>query len=450
MEEEEEKTPRKRGWFWRWTLKAALFVVVALVAAVFALPYVVQYIPIPELEFDLAPYLKGKVADLVESKKATADVTVGRTASGAFRVRAKGRLLDWPYSATADVRLGFIRADGTLSLSLDRTDWRLDADFSAKGARDWRFSASVRERKVSQGDEVLAAVLSRLALPSVSNLVFSGTFSLDADGSSTPRRPVPAWSARGSLKDVDAEFSTAGGRDVAVKGLRIKFGVDAIADHKDIAPLHPRAAAVEFAGFTLSNVYASVRATERSYLVTEAGADCGGGNLRLYSLFLDPKSLTTGATIFMDGVDAGAVLSRLYGFHGEASGRLHGKLPFFLKNGKVLHLKDAYLFSKPGETGKVRISDARPILYNLELAGVPASERDNLSKALADLDYNVLKVELKRGEDGEDSALELVLEGSATRGATTVPVKLDVTFHGDFDTIINTGINISKLSGRKK
>ena len=131
-------------------------------------------------------------------------------------------------------------------------------------------------------------------------------------------------------------------------------------------------------------------------------------------------------------------------FHGEASGRLHGKLPVFLKDGKTLRIKDAYLFSTPGETGNLRITDAKPILDNLAQGGVDKATRDNLEKVLANLDYNVLKVELRRGKDGEDSSLGLKIEGTATHGATTVPVNLDVTFHGDIDQLVDTGMKLSK------
>ena len=258
---------------------------------------------------------------------------------------------------------------------------------------------------------------------------------------------MPAWSAKGSLRDVSASLDAAG-KAVRLDGLRTKFGAGGIARHVDIDPIQPRAAALEYAGFTVSNLYASVRATERGYLVTEARAEAGEGSLRLYSLFLDPESLSAGATIHVDGVDAGAVLSHLSAFRGTASGRLHGKLPFFLRNGRQLRLRDAYLFSTPGETGTVRISDASPIVDNLALGGVDEATRGNLSKALSNLDYSVLKVELKRGADGEDSALALRLEGSATSGATTVPVNLNVTFRGDLDQLIDTGMGLS--TGRRR
>ena len=92
----------------------------------------------------------------------------------------------------------------------------------------------------------------------------------------------------------------------------------------------------------------------------------------------------------------------------------------------------------------MRIVDAQPIIENLALAGVPEPERANLSKVLADLEYSVLKVELKRGKDGEDSSLGFKIEGSATRGNTTVPVNLDVTFRGDIDQLINTGMKLRR------
>ena len=122
----------------------------------------------------------------------------------------------------------------------------------------------------------------------------------------------------------------------------------------------------------------------------------------------------------------GEVLAHVSGFRGEATGRLHGKMPFFLKDGRELRFRDAYLFSTPGETGRVRVSDPGPILDSLALGGVPEDTRDNLAKALGNLDYTVLRVVLRRGEKGA-FALSLMLRGSATCGKTTVPVNFDVS-----------------------
>ena len=428
----------------RWILLALLSLFAALALLVAAAPFLLPLVPLPELEFDLSPHIKGKLAEITSSKSATAKLDVSRGRNGRLRIAADGKILDWPYTASADVRFGFLRVDADASFSLTRTNWRLYASFSAESATKWSFSATMPEHKISNEDPILSAVVPGLAGAAVSNLVFTGSVSLDAEGSCTKKRPVPAWSAHVSLKQVDASCTVHGGHSVSVDNLRMRLGISAIADHKDISPLYPRADSISGAGLVLSNVYAHVRATESSYLVTEAGADCCGGELRLYSLFLDPKKLSAGATVFADGVNAGEALSHVSGFHGRATGRLHGKFPFFLRNSRELRMRNAYLFSTPGETGKVRIYDSRPILDNLALGGVPEDVRSNLSKALADLDYNVLKVQLTRGDDGESDALTIKLEGSATHGKTTVPVNLDVTFRGDLDQIINTGLKLRR------
>ena len=124
---------------------------------------------------------------------------------------------------------------------------------------------------------------------------------------------------------------------------------------------------------------------------------------------------------------------------------LFRKIPFFLKDGKQFRFRNAYLFSTPGETGKVRVADSRPILDNLALGGVPEDVRGNLAKALANLDYTVLRVELKRDyADDSNSSLGLVLQGSATSGKTTVPVNLNVTFRGDFEQLVNAGMKLRR------
>ena len=170
MEEETNKEAKTVGWkrrILRWLLMAAVLSVVAIAAFVLSIPYLLTHVPIPELEFDLSPHVKGRLAEIARSKTATVDLDIKRGKPDGFRVRAKGMLLDWPYTATANVRFGFVRADGDLTLSIDGTDWRLYADFSAQGAKAWRFNANIAERPVSQDDRLLADVISRLALSSI-------------------------------------------------------------------------------------------------------------------------------------------------------------------------------------------------------------------------------------------------------------------------------------------
>ena len=188
-------TGRKTHKWRRRLLIAAVAVVFAAAAFVLSIPFLLTHVPIPVLELDASPYLKGKAAELVSSKKATADIDI---------MRGKPE-----------------RAEGDLALTLDGTDWKAYADFSVRGKRDWSFTASIPETHVTQDNEVLASILSRAVPPSISNLVFSGTFKLDASGECTPGRPVPAWTARCSLSDVDASL-VAGGKPARIECLRSK------------------------------------------------------------------------------------------------------------------------------------------------------------------------------------------------------------------------------------
>ena len=437
----EANRKKKRG-LWRWLFAAVAALVLVLTALVLAVPFAILHAPLPAIDFDASPYLGESASKLVADKRVTAKLKVRRGSDGGLRMDATGRLLGWPFTARAGVKFGFVRADGGFALSLTDTEWKLSGAFDVRSPRHWRFSANIPEAKFSSEDDVVGRILSNLELSSVSNITCSGAFSLSARGECTPRLPVASWSAMAKLKKVSASL-TAGDTPVSVENLRVAFGATGIADRMDIVPMFPRADSIEAAGVVLSNVFASVRATERSLLVTEAGADSAGGELRMYSLFLDPKRLSAGATIYVDGVDAGKVLAHMSGFRGEATGRLHGKIPFFLKDGRELRFRDAYLFSTPGEAGRVRVADPGPILDNLALGGVPKDTRDNLANALGNLDYTVLRMVLRRGEKGA-SSLSMMLRGSATSGKTTVPVNLDVTFRGDLDQLIDTGIKFTR------
>jgi hypothetical protein len=433
----------KRRSPWRRLSAAVAALAIVLAALVLAMPLALLYAPLPALDFDASPYLGKSASKLVADKRVTARLKVRRGDGVGLRMDATGRILGWPFAARAGVRFGFVRADGDFALSLTDTEWRMSGTFDIRSRKSWRFSANVPETKFSSEDDVVGRILSNLELSSVSNIACTGSFSLSAHGECTPKLPVASWSARAELKEVSASL-TAGKAPVSMENLRVAFGATGIAGRTDIMPMFPRADSIEAAGVVLSNVFASVRATERSYLVTEAGADCAGGELRLYSLFLDPQRLSAGATIYVDGVDAGEVLAHVSGFRGEATGRLHGKMPFFLKDGRELRFRDAYLFSTPGETGRVRVADPGPILDNLAIGGVPKDTRDNLAKALGNLDYTVLRVVLRRGDEVGDSSLSLMLRGSATSGKTTVPVNLDVTFRGDLDQLVDTGMKFTR------
>jgi hypothetical protein len=170
--------------------------------------------------------------------------------------------------------------------------------------------------------------------------------------------------------------------------------------------------------------------------------------VRIYSLHLDPEHLNAGVTLTVDGIDTGEALRHVKNFRGEASGRLYGKIPLHMREGRRLRLRSTYLYSVPGEVGKLKVYDPKPVIDNLAMGGVPQTTCDNLSKALADLSYDVFKISLQP-EDGDGLALSFKIAGTSKHGNVTVPVTLEVTFHGDIEQLLNTGLGFRTMKPRR-
>ena len=339
--------------------------------------------------------------------------------------------------------------EGRTLIAIAGTPWCVRADYGAS-CGEWTASVRMDETAFDESDPTLAKLLTQFPVPNVSNLTFSGSIALDAHAERTFRTPVPVWNVRIPVRNLTAA-ATVNDRAYALSGLSVTPAASGIADHLDIAPMFLRIASVDAYGFTLSDFTASIRASEKALLVTEASAAVCGGKVSLFSLFLDPKTLNTGFTLFVDDVDAGEVLAHFKGFRGEATGKLHGKVKLFAKKGgKALRLGDAFLCSTPGEIGKLRMADAAPVTDNLALAGIDEPTRDNVANALTDLDYSVLKLNLRRAAD-KTATLSVNLDGTATRGETSVPVNLTLNFNGELEQILNRGLGLSaQTKGKNK
>lgn len=332
---------------------------------------------------------------------------------------------------------------GSFEISVKDSPWCVTAEFGAS-CSEWSAAVAMPETDFSETDTVVRAVLERYPVTAVSNLTFSGSIALSAKAERTFRTPVPVWTAKLPIRNLSGGL-TISNENYSISGFSVTPAASGINDHIDIAPVFLRAKSVSAAGFELDDFLATVRITEKALLVTEASAGFCGGQVNLYSVFLDPKSLNTGFTLFLDDINAGEALTHLNGFRGEASGRLHGKIKLFVREGgKAIRLSDAFLYSTPGETGKLKLADPTPVTDNLAMAGLDEATRSNVANALTDLDYSVLRLNLKRG-DGRSATLSTTVRGTATRGDLSVPVNLTINFNGELEQLINTGLGYSNL-----
>lgn len=432
-----------RHYIKRILLVTLLIPVGILLVALALLPWYASLIPIPDVTLDLSTNLTAEVSAKLTNRTVTAHFMTTRSRRGGVLLTAKGLLLDWPYTLAVDVDYSLLTLTGDVAfdLALDDSVCRVEGNAVAT-PRTWTATVEIPKTRLTERDPALGDIVRRFLPPTLTNLTFAAQLDFRATAEKTSKVPVPVWTARGRLADAEAR-GFSGNVPFALQGLSTTFGADGIADRVTVAPLFPRIKIVEAAGLTATDVYAMLRMTEnQTFLVTEAGAKVCGGEVKLYSLYLDPAKLTTGFTLFLDDIDTNELIKLSPGFKGSASGRLHGKLPVFLKDGKKLMLRNSYLYSIPGETGALRLEDASPIIDNLQLGGVDGATCNNLSKALANLVYSVLKLDLKRDENG-DLSLTLKLEGNASSGKITVPVKFEVTFHGDLQELIDTGLKFA-------
>lgn len=338
---------------------------------------------------------------------------------------------------------------GELSVAVMDSPWRATARFSASC-----FSCSadvlLGETRFSETDPAVRALLSRCPLPAVSNLTFSGSVALRATAERTFGMPVPVWAVSVPFRNVSASM-VWDGKALSLEDLSFTAAATGIADHVDVTPTFIRAKALSFAGLDLSRLSTSVLVSEKNLLVTSASAGLCGGTVNLHSLFLDTRSLNSGFTLYLDDIDAGEALTTFKGFEGSATGRLHGKLRISVREGgKAVRMSDAFLYSTPGEGGKIRMENPEAVTDGLSLAGIDDATRNNVNNALTDLDYSVLKMNLKR-LSGRNATLTVHVDGSATRNGTTVPVDLTVNVSGELEQLINTGLGYAaKMKGKQK
>ena len=367
---------------------------------------------------------------------------------------AKAKIGEFGLRSSVRMSLGYCwrngpGIEGNLAVALTDSPWRVTAEFGAS-CSEWSAAVKMDETKFSESDPVIQTLLAKYPVTAVSNLTFAGSIALDAKAERTFRTPVPVWTAKLPIRNLSVGL-TISNANYSVSGFSVTPAASGIAGHIDIATMYPRAKSISAAGVDLNGFHASVRVTDKAVLVTEATAGFCGGQVNLYSVFIDPKNLNTGFTLFIDDVNAGDALAHLNGFRGEASGRLHGKIKLFVREGgKAIRLSDAFLYSTPGETGKLKLADPTPVTDNLALAGLDESMRSNVADALTDLDYSVLKLNLKRGE-GRSATLSTTVRGTATRGNLSVPVDITLNFNGELEQLINTGLGYSNLlKGKQK
>ena len=116
--------------------------------------------------------------------------------------------------------------------------------------------------------------------------------------------------------------------------------------------------------------------------------------------------------LYCDRLNLAKVLQQFGAASVTAEGELNGRIPLIYQNGK-LSFKDGFLYTTPGESGKIRMTDTEILT-----AGIPPDtpqyvQMELARKALEDYDYSWAKLSLT--SEGEDLLLNMQLDGKPAK-----------------------------------
>ena len=325
------------------------------------------------------------------------------------------------------------------------SSWAMDATAAVETNGAFAADAALPAASLAADDPLVAQLLAWSgATGAVASL--AGTVTGAVHVAKGPDDPVASWFASTRVTGLDADFAADDGPSVALRGGATYVRVDGYGPKLLVRPFGIRYRELAAGGRPLldsGNFWFRADGLN-SLLLTEGSTGFCGGKVRIYALHLDLEHLNAGFTLYLDDLDAGRILDLLPGVAGSATGTIHGKIPLALQDGKKVRLRDAYLYSPPGQVGKLRLTETDAVIDNLRSAGVPDSTCNDLRKALADLDYTVLRMDLRQNRDGT-GRLAVQLEGAGTDGKTTIPVSLNLGFNGQLQDLVNVGIRASTI-----
>lgn len=420
---------------------SCLFLTAVLTVAL--LPFLLPLLPTIDVTLDLSDYLPDKQAKLFRHHDARLSLTFRRDDEWDVVVCGEGTLLDWPveFRARANYSIFGLSASGDARAHLLDTPWRPRARFTADLRDGWTAHLELPPTDFDETDPVVAVWRDELHRTSLTNLTVSGTVSLTLDAATTNGLPLATWKADSRLEDLRASWGPRDDRTV-IRKAQARPTVSGLGAHVDVAPVFPTAESVDVGDLSFTNVYAAVLTGEKGFLASTVGAQIYGGEARIHSLYLDSETLNTGFTMFLDEIDAEQAINSLIGFKGRATGRLHGRLPLRYQ-AKNLRFGKSFLYSKPGQSGRLQLTKTDLIIDSMRAGGVSAEQCATTAKALGDMTYTALAIELELEDEATQThVLRFHVEGSSMIGKTAVPVTLTINTRGRLEQLVNFTLKV--------
>ncbi len=348
------------------------------------------------------------------------------------------------FDVTSDGGYG-VKTKGVFAMADESVKADVNGDIAPAGID---ISAKVSRREIGDTTPFLASLLSLTEIPpSITDISFSAN--AEANFRLTVTNALPQWSLESKLRDGRASMKS-GAIPMSLGGASGTLRMKGVGPHFDILPMP-----ISFTNAVIGTVSfdagrAIMLADQESLVISEGSVGFCGGFVRLYALYLNFARLSTGFTVFVDSVEVEKFLTMFPQLAGTtATGRLFGRIPLYIfQNGAEIRLRDSFLYTPPGDIGKICVGDAARVEEMLVSGGLPREIASDLAKALRNLDYTVLRMDLQQPRGGGDGKLLIRLKGESREGKTVTPVDVNISLNGALEKILNYALKAAKLKGK--
>lgn len=306
---------------------------------------------------------------------------------------------------------------------------------------DWRASpyaqvaVEIPEVRFETNDVLVATLLRRTG----TNVTFVGTAGGRLTANLRPAQPIEfrgVWQVRDATVESTAQqWQVAGLSGTAFLNGRTPD------DWRLEAKEDTRFVSATFGNLRLTNGRCRWVVTPHEVFVEQGGFNWCGGDVQMYAVHVALNNPQAECVLYIDQVDLGQLLTQMKVLRGTGSGSLYGRLPLRLQVG-FLRLSDGFLYSLPGQGGRLKLTNTEYLAQVLAQSQVSALVRDRLMAALTDFDFSLFRMDLEPPDVQGEAVLRLRIAGQAHAKAGEPPVELNVNVKGPLEQLFNMGLKL--------
>lgn len=386
--------------------------------------------------------LEGRVGYSQKDAKGNVSVVYSPRLSGLLTPGDASLSVDFAVLADDGYRL---TGEGAMSVGETAMDAGFRFDLSANGSE---VKASIARREVTEADPLVRTVMS---LPEIASAGAAAEVSFSAKANTLlvvgVTNGLANWRLVANVRDGAAKLK-AGDVPVSLGGLSAGVTMRGYGAHFDIEPIPVSFTNATFGTISLDNGRSRLISDTKSLLISEASVGFCGGHLRLYALNLDYERLSAGFTVFIDGIEVEPFFRMFPKLAScSATGRLYGRLPMFIiGGGEKFRFGNGFLYTPPGDKGRIRFEDEAHLRELLGSSGIPGDVARDIAKAMRDLEYDILRFDLSRGSDDADGKLAIRIRGESHVGKTATPVDVNVSVNGALERALDLALKAARMN----